>query len=55
MSRHAVRAADIRRLKLRRFSYSVWFFLHSDTVYVFAVLYNKRDHRAVSATRRAEV
>ena len=52
---HSVRFADIRRLKLRRFPYSVWFFLHSDTVYVLAVLHNKRDHRAALAARRAEV
>src|SRR6266566_8438270 len=52
--RHAVRFADIRRLKLRRFPYSVWFFLHGETVYVLTVLHNKRDHRAVMA-RRIEV
>src|SRR6266496_5889143 len=54
-SRCAVRFADIRRLKLRRFPYSVWFFIHRQTVYVLTVLHNKRDNRAVLAAKRNEV
>ena len=50
--RYAVRFADIRRVVLRRFPYSVWFFLQGDRTFVLSVMHNKRDLRAILAERR---
>ena len=50
--RFAVRFADIRRVVLKRFPYSVWFFLRGDRTFVLSVTHNKRDHRAIVAARR---
>ena len=50
--RYAVRFADIRRVLLRRFPYSVWFVQQGDRTFVLSVMHNKRDHRAILAARR---
>ena len=52
--RYAIRFADIRRLRLVRFPYSVWFFLQGETIFVLAVLHDKRDHREILAGRRSQ-
>jgi len=49
--RHAIRYADLRRVLLKRFPYSVWFFEQGNRVFVLSVMHNKREHRSILATR----
>ena len=37
------RTPEVRRARLARFPYHVWFYLDPDSVRVFAVLHSKRD------------
>lgn len=50
--RYAIRNADFRRVLLKRFPYSVWFFVQGNGVFVLSVMHNKREHRAILASRR---
>jgi plasmid stabilization system protein ParE len=50
--RYAVRFADIRRLNLRDFPYSIFFFLQNEMIIVLGVLHERRDSRAILERRR---
>lgn len=50
--RYAVRFADIRRLNLTLFPYSIFFFLDGDVIVVLGVLHGRRDTRAILERRR---
>ena len=52
--RYAIRFADIRRAKLARFPYSIWYCFSGNRVHVLSVLHNKREHRALLAQRRPD-
>ena len=53
--RNAVRFDDVRRLNLKRFPYSIWYFVSNEAAYVLAVFHNKRDHRRLLDQRRKQV
>src|SRR5687768_13826160 len=53
-TKYPVRFSDVRRIKLRRFPYSVWFFVEKATIHVVGVLHNKRDHRRILEERQGE-
>ncbi|MDI1249882.1 MAG: type II toxin-antitoxin system RelE/ParE family toxin [Lacunisphaera sp.] len=36
-------APDVRRIRLDRFPWHVWFYVEADTIRIFAVLHAKRD------------
>jgi hypothetical protein len=50
--RNAIRFLDIRRARLSRFPYSVWFFVAGERVWV---LHNKRSVRALLENRRTAI
>jgi toxin ParE1/3/4 len=52
--RNAVRFDDIRRLNLKRFPYSLFYFVEGDIVGVVAVLYARSDADAAIRQRRSE-
>jgi plasmid stabilization system protein ParE len=49
--RFAVRFDDVRRVLVRRFPYSVWFWHGGERIFVLSVMHNKRDHRAILEKR----
>ena|SRR2546422_11482427 len=52
--RNAARFDDVRRLSLKRFPYSIWYFFIGDTTYVLGVIHNKRDYRWLLEQRRKQ-
>ncbi|MGA2659339.1 MAG: type II toxin-antitoxin system RelE/ParE family toxin [Verrucomicrobiota bacterium] len=52
--RFAIRFADVRRARLPRFPYSVWYCVSGGRVYILSVLHDKREHRAILEPRRPE-
>jgi hypothetical protein len=51
--RYAIRFADIRRARLSRFPYSVWYCISGNCVYILSVLHDKREYRPILEQRRA--
>jgi toxin ParE1/3/4 len=52
--RNAVRFDDVRRLNLKRFPYSIWYFVSNEAAYVLGVVHNKRDYRRLLDQRRKQ-
>ena len=49
---YAVRFADVRRLNLDRFPFVLFYVIHSDEIWLLAVLHASRDTEEVLARRR---
>lgn len=52
--RNAPRFDDVRRFSLKRFPYSIWYFVAAELTYVLGVIHNKRDHRRLLEERRKQ-
>ena len=50
--RNTTRFDDVRRFNLKRFPYSIWYFVTGESTYVLGVIHNKRDHRRLLEQRR---
>ena len=49
---YSIRFANVRRLNLANFPYSIFFFIEGDRIVVLAVLHKRRDTRAILERRR---